>query len=604
MKKYNRPNVKNTRNLPFTNSTEELGVLYDIALQQAKSRSLILLSILIIGVFILIARGSYLQLIDHKKYIAEGEKRYQREEVLRGKRGLIVDRNNDILAVSEIFAKIIASPQLYNSIVSKYPPDKIRDVGKRVEKLAKYLKKPVAEINKTLSSGSGFAVLASDKQPQIAENEILGIPGLEVRTYNKRLYPTAEVNSRLLGLTDNEDKGQEGFEKFYELRLQDKPGIVRKIKDLRRNVVEAEIIRDSHNGEKLILSIDNRIQQYAYSVLADYVTASKANAGALVAIDTITGELLAMTSYPGYDPNDRADLKIANMGNIPVNDIFEPGSTIKPFFAALLLDKKITNTNVVYNTGAELIISGKAIVDSSWHDKLNLSGIIQQSSNRGIVRATENLSKEDSYEMLAKLGFGEVLPISLPGSVTGVLRNYKQWYPLDKATIAFGHTMSASLLQLARAYTVFTRGGEVIQPTLFKTENIRAKGRRVFSPQATAQVVNMLEAVVNGGTGKLANIPGYSVAGKTGTAKKFIGGAYQKKYIATFVGFAPVRNPQILIAVMVNEPESDSKFYSGGGVAAPIFAKVMEQALRLKGVKADRVDNNEVATLITNKNKN
>jgi len=583
--KKNNPKKNRTDNVNI--SPEQMAFLYDRALQQARLRSIFLLSLLIIIVVILVGRAFWLQVVADEKYISEGEKRYLRVEQIRGKRGIITDRNGEVLAMSESFAKIIASPNIYRSVIAKYRPEQLQKNHEKIEALAKYINKPIALVNNQLSTNGNYIVLADNKQPQLASIYTKDIPGLDIKIYNKRLYPTAEVNASLLGITDFHDNGQEGLERYFNLRLKDKVGLVRKTQDLRKQVITADIINQPQDGENIALSLDNRLQQYGYSILKEYVTTSEAIDAALVMIDTISGEILVMVSYPSFNPNNRQKLKYHNLRNIAISDIFEPGSTIKPFFAALLLEKKLASADEIYNTGKKLIVAGKPIVDAVYRKQLTLSEVISYSSNRGIVLATEDLTQEDSYEMLSKLGFGKVLPISLPGSVTGVLRDYRNWHKLDKATITFGHTISTSLLQLLRAYTVFARGGEIIQPTILKTENLRAKGRRVFSTSSINKINLMLEQTISNGTGRLAQITDYTVAGKTGTVKKLLGGEYQKKYRATFVGFAPARNPQLLLAVMVNEPNANSQYYSGGGVAAPIFSKVMARALQLRGIKPD-----------------
>lgn len=585
MNKKNNPKKNRTDNVNI--SPEQMAFLYDRALQQARLRSIFLLSLLIIIVVILVGRAFWLQVVADEKYISEGEKRYLRVEQIRGKRGIITDRNGEVLAMSESFAKIIASPNIYRSVIAKYRPEQLQKNHEKIEALAKYINKPIALVNNQLSTNGNYIVLADNKQPQLASIYTKDIPGLDIKIYNKRLYPTAEVNASLLGITDFHDNGQEGLERYFNLRLKDKVGLVRKTQDLRKQVITADIINQPQDGENIALSLDNRLQQYGYSILKEYVTTSEAIDAALVMIDTISGEILVMVSYPSFNPNNRQKLKYHNLRNIAISDIFEPGSTIKPFFAALLLEKKLASADEIYNTGKKLIVAGKPIVDAVYRKQLTLSEVISYSSNRGIVLATEDLTQEDSYEMLSKLGFGKVLPISLPGSVTGVLRDYRNWHKLDKATITFGHTISTSLLQLLRAYTVFARGGEIIQPTILKTENLRAKGRRVFSTSSINKINLMLEQTISNGTGRLAQITDYTVAGKTGTVKKLLGGEYQKKYRATFVGFAPARNPQLLLAVMVNEPNANSQYYSGGGVAAPIFSKVMARALQLRGIKPD-----------------
>ena len=585
MNKKNNPKKNRTDNVNI--SPEQMAFLYDRALQQARLRSIFLLSLLIIIVVILVGRAFWLQVVADEKYISEGEKRYLRVEQIRGKRGIITDRNGEVLAMSESFAKIIASPNIYRSVIAKYRPEQLQKNHEKIEALAKYINKPIALVNNQLSTNGNYIVLADNKQPQLASIYTKDIPGLDIKIYNKRLYPTAEVNASLLGITDFHDNGQEGLERYFNLRLKDKVGLVRKTQDLRKQVITADIINQPQDGENIALSLDNRLQQYGYSILKEYVTTSEAIDAALVMIDTISGEILVMVSYPSFNPNNRQKLKYHNLRNIAISDIFEPGSTIKPFFAALLLEKKLASADEIYNTGKKIIVAGKPIVDAVYRKQLTLSEVISYSSNRGIVLATEDLTQEDSYEMLSKLGFGKVLPISLPGSVTGVLRDYRNWHKLDKATITFGHTISTSLLQLLRAYTVFARGGEIIQPTILKTENLRAKGRRVFSTSSINKINLMLEQTISNGTGRLAQITDYTVAGKTGTVKKLLGGEYQKKYRATFVGFAPARNPQLLLAVMVNEPNANSQYYSGGGVAAPIFSKVMARALQLRGIKPD-----------------
>lgn len=568
----------------------ETSIAPDQFLLDTQGRARYLGWILITVLVLLIGRAFWVQVVQNDFWKSYGEKQFLRSEAILAPRGVITDRNKSLLAISEPYARIEAEPMQYRKLIARYKPEELESLGKQLEQLAMGLKMNIAELNTILNSDRLYVMLAQDLQPQIAEALLgEGIPAVRVKTYSKRLYPKGPAIAQVVGIT-NKNKEYEGLELIYNERLQGRDGLASIVRAPNGNILEFRELRKALEGENINISIDIRIQQYAYEALAKMVQKTKAQDGALVMIDTVTGEILAMAGYPSFDPNTREGINPLTFRNITVTDIFEPGSTMKPFFAALALDNRVVQINDIFDvSGGQINVTGHTIYDDSRrYSRLSLSEIIQHSSNVGIVKATSALNRKEMWEMLGKLGFGQPLPLGFRSEVSGRFNDYRRWQPLDKATITFGHTLSTNLLQMARAYTVFAHG-EVIQPTLQITNN-RAIGRTVFSQKTINQVRAMLEATVESGTGRQAQIDGYRVAGKTGTAEKFTQKGYSKaKNISTFIGFAPVSQPRLLTAVMINEPDNEAGGGTHGGqVAAPVFAQVMEHALRLMYVKPDK----------------
>jgi cell division protein FtsI (penicillin-binding protein 3) len=404
----------------------------------------------------------------------------------------------------------------------------------------------------------------------------------------RRYDPAGEVTAHVIGFTGVDDTGQEGVELAYQAMLAGQPGSRRVIKDRLGPVVEdVESIRAAQDGRDLTLSIDSKIQSLAYSALRDAVRQHKARAGALVALDVKSGEILALVNVPSFNPNNRSRLTGAQLRNRAVTDLFEPGSTLKPFtIAAALETGRVTPRTPIATDSGRMTLARYTIRDTHPAPVLTVAQVIQKSSNVGAAKLALAMPAEVMWDLFRRVGFGTAPELGFPGAAAGKLRPYRSWRPIEQATMAYGHGISLSLVQLARAYTIFARDGELVPLTLVKT-GAEVSGEKVLSAQTAREMRAMLElAVQPGGTGPRARIMGYRVAGKTGTAHKQENGGYAAhKYIASFVGLAPASAPRVIVAVMIDEPSSDD--YYGGSVAAPVFAQVAQGALRALGVPHD-----------------
>jgi cell division protein FtsI (penicillin-binding protein 3) len=410
----------------------------------------------------------------------------------------------------------------------------------------------------------------------------------EVREY-KRRYPEGEAAAHVVGFTDIDDKGQEGIELGFQTQLLGQAGLRTVVRDrLGRVVEDVGDQANPVNGRDITLAIDSKVQFFAWQRVRDAVLEHNAKAGSVVVLDVKTGEVLALANYPSYDPGNRAHLSGAQMRNRALTDIFEPGSTMKPFVAALALETgRVTPDTVIDTAPGRITITGSTINDSHPHGRLTVAEVIQKSSNVGTVKMALAMPARELWEMYTAIGLGQKPRIDFPGAVTGRLRPYKTWRPIEHATMSYGYGLSASLFQLARAYTVFARDGELIPVTIQRVDATEpVVGQRVMSAGTARQVRAMLQmAAGNGGTAPRAQALGYSVGGKTGTARKQEGKGYGNKYRAWFVGLAPVADPRIVVAVMVDEPGKG--VYFGGDVAAPVFSQVVSQTLRMMNVAPD-----------------
>ncbi len=547
---------------------------HELPLWRARFVLLVLLgcSILLVG------RAMYLQGVNNAFLQAKGESRYARIIEMPATRGRITDRYGDMLAVSTPVRSVWAIPS-----DAKLEPSDVR-------KLAGLLGMDVTELNNRFASGHDFTYLKRQLSPEVADRVAdLKLSGIHQQQEFRRYYPGGEVMAHMLGFTGVEDVGQEGIELAYEKFLAGAPGSRRVIKDRRGQIVEdVESIRPPRDGEDVALAMDSKIQYLAYSALRDGMEANKAKAGAAVVIDVRTGEILALANAPTYNPNNRANLTGAQLRNRVLTDSFEPGSVMKPFIVSLALDRgKVKPTTVIDTSPGRMTIGTATISDSHRSGALTVAEVIQKSSNIGTAKIGLQFPPEEMWQMFHQLGFGAPLDLGFPGEASGRLRPAKTWRPIEQATMAYGHGISVSLIQMARAYLVFARDGDLLPLSLTRIDGLPpSAGKRVFSPQTIKQMRAMLETVTEpGGTATRAHIPGYRVGGKTGTALKLEGGVYTKKYVSSFVGFAPASNPRLIVAVMIDEPSAGA--YYAGAVAAPVFARIMEGALRTLGVAPD-----------------
>jgi cell division protein FtsI (penicillin-binding protein 3) len=529
----------------------------------------------------LLGRSLYLQRIDNAFLQEQGSSRYSREIEVPAHRGRIVDRFGEPLAISTPVKAVWAWP---DQVVAT--PDQLRA-------LAAVLEMTPAALNQKLAQGGDFVYVKKPVAPEVADRAAaLKIKGVHDENEYWRYYPGGDVMSHIVGFTGDHDMGQEGLELAQQSWLGGKPGSRRVIINRRGEIVEdVQSIRAPQEGRDLALSVDSRLQYLAFRELKAAVDANKAHAGAAVILDVKSGEILALANWPSYNPNNRLRATRDKMRNRALIDTFEPGSTLKPFTIAAALDAgKVRPGSIIDTAPGTLTIGHATIHDAHREGALTVEQVIQKSSNVGAAKIALSLPAETMWQTLSGSGFGAAPMTGFPGEVSGRLRPAKSWRPIEQATMAYGHGISVNLVQLARAYTVFATDGELKPVSLLKVDGSIA-GRPVISADTARAVRHMLEMVVlPGGTAPKAQVSGYRVAGKTGTAHKIEDHVYVDKYVSSFVGFAPVSNPRLVIAVMIDEPGGGQ--YYGGAVAAPAFSNIMGAALRLLGVPGDApIDN-------------
>jgi cell division protein FtsI (penicillin-binding protein 3) len=545
-------------------------------------RARLAVALLLAAFAVLAGRSVYLQSMHTVFLQGKGEARYSRVLEVPATRGRVVDRNGDALAISTPVKSVWAIP------------DDVTASAPQLKTLAVLLSLDPRELARKLSEAEREFVYLKRQIPPEAAARIaeLGIPGIHQQSEYRRYYPGGETMAHVVGFTGVDDVGQEGIELAQQAVLAGTAGSRRVIKDrLGRVVEDVESIRAAQNGRDLALSIDSKIQNLAFGALKSAVEAHRAKAGAIVVLDVRTGEVLALANLPTYNPNNRARLTGAQLRNRVMTDTFEPGSTLKPFTVGLAMETgRITPGTLIQTAPGTLTIANYTIHDSHaggpGGGALSATQVIQKSSNVGAAKIALGMPREEMHDMFKRIGFGSAPRLGFPGEAVGRLREAKTWRPVEQATMAYGHGISVSLIQLARAYTVFARDGELAPLSLFKT-GAPAEGRRVFSPDVAKAMRDMLEAAVQpGGTAPRARIVGWRVGGKTGTAHKLENGAYAAhKYVSSFVGFAPLSDPRLVIAVMLDEPSAGQ--YYGGQVAAPVFSQVMQGALRMLGAPYD-----------------
>lgn len=522
----------------------------------------------------LVARAVYIQIIGTDFYQKEGEKRFAHTFDVPASRGRVLDRNGLVLATS------VPSPSVW-----AIPKDFQADTAQR-RKLARLLDMPPAELDERLGRSRNFAWLARQVDEPVWEQvKALDLKGVHQQREYKRQYPEGEAAAHVVGFTNIEEAGQEGIELRFNQALSGHDGSRTVVRDRRGRVVDdlGDAV-DPQNGQDIQLALDSKVQFFAYQNVRNAVIEQRAKSGSVVVLDAQTGEVLALANYPSYNPADRKKLQGAQLRNRALTDIFEPGSTMKPFIAALALEKKMVTPNTVLQT-AGLRVSGFPITDVHVRPTMTVAEVIQKSSNIGTVKLAMQMERREMWELYSQVGFGQRPQIDFPGAVTGRLRPYKTWRPIEQATMSYGYGLSTSLFQLARAYTVFAHDGEVL-PTTMLRQTEAASGQRVLSAQTARTLREMLRAAAGpGGTAPKAQAIGYSVAGKSGTARKAEGKSYTNRYRSWFVGMAPVDKPRIVVAVMVDEPSKGA--YYGGEIAAPVFSQVVQQTLRMMNVAPD-----------------
>ncbi len=536
---------------------------------------------LLFGGFVLLSgRAVYLQVLQSDFLTDQGEKRVQRIAPISAYRGMITDRRGEPLAVSTPVETLWVNPR-----EASPTPAQLQSLAHILERNPDQLAKLFADKSKA------FVYVERLVEPPKAEQvKALKIAGLHSKPAYRRYYPAGEVTAHVLGITNVEDNGQEGLELAYQSWLAGEPGAQRVVKDRPGNVVEVlERLKAPKPGRDLVLSLNQHIQYLAYRELSDAVASNHAKAGAVVVLDAKTGEILALANTPSFNPNSRSTFEAARLRNRAVTDTFEPGSTMKPLFVASALEAGVVTPETRVDTGHGWFQVGeKKITDTHPKGVITVAEAVQVSSNVAVAKIalTMNMRGEDYWKLMSRAGLGAAPKSGLPGEVGGRLRPANTWLPIEKATMAFGHGLSVSLLQLAHAYTAFANEGVMPGLTVLRREN-SATGTRVMNPATAKQVLSMLELVTqDGGTAPMARVAGYRVAGKTGTAHKLVDGSYAgDRYVSSFVGLAPASDPRLVVAIMIDEP--NGKDYYGGLVAAPVFSRIMSGALRFMAVPPD-----------------
>jgi cell division protein FtsI (penicillin-binding protein 3) len=566
---------------------------------QAKSyrwRSSAILGLVLLGAAGLVARAVELQLLDHGFLASQGDARSMRVVKIAAHRGAITDRNGERLAVSTPVDSVWVNPQEINDNIDQLP------------KLAKALKEDQQSLARRITSNLDreFLYLVRHMPPeQAAHVRALGIPGVYLLREYRRYYPAGEVAGHVVGFTTIDDRGQEGLELGFDQLLNGEDGAKRVIQDMFGRYVEnVESIRSPRPGRDLVTSIDLRIQYLAYRELKSAMQEYRARAGSVIVIDVDTGEVLAMVNQPSYNPNDREQLKPALYRNRAATDIFEPGSSVKPFvIAAALASGQYRPDSVVDTSPGFMKVGNKVEEDEHNLGVIDLATILAKSSNVGMAKVALSLQPKQIWDTLTALGLGQVTGSSFPGESAGMLSNYAHWRPIGIATLSHGYSLSVTPLQLAHAYATIGAGG-LKRPISFERVSGPVPGEQVIDPKVAHEMVQLMEQVVEkGGTATRAALIGYRVSGKTGTAFKSIPGGYSTdRIMAVFAGLVPASHPKLATVVVIDEPSRDVEeggtLAQGGTVAAPVFASVMSGALRLMDVPPDDLQNVPAATLV------
>ena len=541
-------------------------------------RSQFIVACIALGFIGLVLRAVYVQVVGNAFFIKQGTVRFERQLDIPANRGRILDRNGLILASSVPMPSIWASPEEMQANASQ------------LKNLSQLLNMPLPELKKKISDTRRKHVWLRRQVDESTGKKIkeLGIHGIYTTMEYKRMYPQGEAAAHVVGFTNVENTGQEGVELTFNTHLGGKNGTRRVIKNGQGHVIEG--IGDlvpPEEGKDLQLSIDSKVQYFAYQRLREAVVQNKAAAGSVVVLDAQTGDVLALATYPSYNPDKRSNLNGAQLRNRALTDTFEPGSTMKPLIIGLAMEKGLVKPETMIDTSpGKVSMYGMTVTDAHPHGVLSVSEVIQKSSNIGTVKIAMKMPPKDMWDMYSQVGFGQKPQVPFPGAVAGRLRPYKSWRPMEQATMSYGYGLSTSLFQLAQAYTMFARDGEMVPTSLIKHQD-KLAGVRVISAEHATQVRNMLHLVTGaGGTAPKAQTMGYSVGGKTGTAHKLEGKKYaEKKYRGFFVGMAPIEKPRIVVAVMIDEPSNGH--YFGGEVAAPVFSQTVQQTLRMLEVQPD-----------------
>ncbi|MDT8382947.1 MAG: penicillin-binding transpeptidase domain-containing protein [Gammaproteobacteria bacterium] len=558
-----------------------------------RGRRRLMLAVLAAAGITLLWRAVDLQVLDKDFLQGQGDARYLRVVSEPAHRGMITDRNGEPLAISTPVDSVWANPQQLIEARDAWP------------QLAKLLGIKRGELERLLAArrDKEFVYLKRRVSPDLADKVMaLEVPGVFLEPEYKRFYPAGEVAAHVVGFTNIDDQGQEGMELVYDQRLRSVAGTKRVIKDRYGRVVEnVERISEPQPGEDIALSIDLRLQYLAFRELKATVKSNRADSGSAVILDVNTGEVLAMVNQPAYNPNNRYQIDSNDMRNRAVTDVFEPGSTIKPFTAAAALESgRYTARSMIDVRPGYLKVGSKTIRDFRDYGVIDVSTIIQKSSNVGASKLALGISPERLWQAFASVGLGTDSGSGFPGEPAGLLTDFGAWHDIQRATVSYGYGLSVTAMQLARAYAALATDGRPLPASFVPRSRAQATElasyyQPVLGKDSLRSVRNMLELVVEeDGTGTRAAVPGYRIAGKTGTVKKSGAGGYvEDSYLALFAGIAPASNPRLAMVVMINEPRGEK--YYGGAVAAPVFSRVMSGALRMLDVTPDGLPANPAA---------
>ena len=542
----------------------------------------------------LAVRAAWIQVLDNDFLQSQGDSRVVRYQGINGHRGVIRDRNGIELATSIPVYSLWLNPVAILKEKQKFP-DLFETSG--WAQLASLVDLSVKELNAWVNKRSGRKKVWLKRHIEPTHASIvnrLKLPGVELDKESRRFYPAAEITAHVVGFTDIDERGLEGVERAFDERLRGADGKRRIVKDRKGNpIVAADVLDVAEIGEDLTLSIDIRIQTNAYKRLKSAVKQYRAKAGSAVVIDIDTGEVLAMVNQPSYNPNKSSSRVPNATRNRAITDVFEPGSTVKPLTAVSALSSGKYSSGTIIDTSPGLIrVGGRWVRDGINHGRLTVSEVIEKSSNVGVTRMALSLDDETFLDSFYKVGFGSDNATGFPGETSGHLNIRKNWSAIEKATLSYGYGLDVSVLQLAKAYAIIGGLGKSRPISLIKAEG-PVPADQVIKPMVASQVVKMMEHVVSTkGTGARAQIDGYRVSGKTGTARKAVAGGYGDEYFAVFAGVAPVRNPRVAVVIMIDDPQGDR--YYGGEVSAPVFADIMENALRVLNIAPDTMSSRPV----------
>ncbi len=550
-------------------------------------RQFVLAVFALLGVTLL-GRALYLQVFDYEFYRNQGDARHLRTVAIPAHRGNMHDRNGEPLAISTPIKTVWGVPE---KLIAQ--PAALREVSALLELPAGELQQKAEQAH---AQGKEFIYVKRHVMPEVATKvSQLNVEGLNLQREYRRYYPSGRAASQVVGFTDIDDVGREGLELAYNEWLSGEPGKRRVVQDRTgREITGMDIIKPSVPGKDLRLSIDKQLQYFADQALIDVIKEHNAESASVVVMKVQTGEVLAMSNYPSYNPNDISDRTGGQQRNRSITDVFEPGSTMKPFTIAAALDSgKFAPDDIVYTSPGYYSIGKYQINDTRDNGWLDLRGIVRKSSNVGVSKVATQLDPEQMWSVFDSFGFGRSPGSEFPGEVAGYFNHPILWHHIEQASVSYGYGISVSALQLVRAYSALANDGIMPTVAFIAGDDQPAEGRRVIDKDIAREVRNMLESVVTDGTGHRAAIPGYRVAGKTGTSHRSVSGGYaEDRYVSVFAGFAPASRPELATVVVIHDPKAGQHF--GSVVAAPVFAKVMSHALRVQNIEPDDVDDQRV----------